>query len=166
MKKKFYWLFLAVCSVMVLSSCNDDDDDIRVSDVPEVVLNGFQTKYPGIVPEWENKLGYYVAEFWQEGIQLDVWISSQGEWSMTEMDLGTNQTLLPQAVLTAFQNSTYAAWLIDDMDKYERPDRTFFLIEVETAGQPDHDLYYTPDGTLLKDEVDTENNDVTPATSF
>jgi hypothetical protein len=40
------------------------------------------------------------------------------------------------------------------------------LIEVETPGQPDRDLYFAPDGTLLKDEADRENYEVTPDIVF
>ena len=65
-----------------------------------------------------------------------------------------------------FQNGQYASWRVDDIDKYERTDRTFYLIEIETKGQQDRDLFFGEDGTLLKDEVDRENNDVTPDTTF
>ena len=166
MKKNFYRLFLAVCGVVLFSACNDDDDDILVSDVPAVVFNAFQAKYPNIMPEWERKQGFYVADFFQEGMETEVWISEKGEWAMTEMDLGMNLSLLPQPVLNAFQASEYATWRVDDLDKYERTDRTFYLIEVETNGQADRDLYYNPDGTLIKDVVDKDNDDITPNTKL
>lgn len=167
MKKHLFLILGMVCSLVVFSGCNDDDDDILVQDVPQIVLSGLQTKFPNVTyAEWEKKGGYYVAEFWQEGMQTDAWINEKGEWCMTELDLGTNLTLLPEAVQTAFQSSQYATWRVDDLDKYERPDRTFYLIEVETGGQADRDLYYAPDGTLIKDEVDKENNDITPTTQF
>lgn len=167
MKKNFYWFLGAVCSMVMLSGCNDDEDDIPVSDVPQVVMSGLQAKYPNVsYAEWEKKGNYYVAEFWQEGMQTDVWMNAQGEWCMTELDLGTQLTLLPQAVQDAFMSGQYATWRVDDLDKYERPDRTFYLIEIETGGQADRDLYYSPEGILLKDEVDKENNDVTPTTKI
>ncbi len=165
MKRKFFGLYLIVCSVMFLSSC-DKDDDIRFSDVPQTVANTFQTKYPNVMAEWENKRGYYVAEFWLEGMETNVWYSENGEWAMTETDLERNMSVLPEAVNNAFKASNYANWHVDDLDKFERPDRTFYVIDVETAGQADRDLYYSPDGTLIKDEVDRENNDVLPTTSF
>ena len=85
---------------------------------------------------------------------------------MTELDFGTNLGLLPDAVQNAFRNGQYANWRVDDIDKYERLDRTFYLIEIETNGQRDRDLFFAEDGSLLKDEVDKENNDVTPSTTF
>ena len=151
--------------MLAFSAC-EKEDDVLVSDVPQAVLNTFKAKYPNILPEWESKQGYYVAEFFQEGMETEMWITAQGEWAMTEMDMGMNLNLLPQPVLDAFKASTYATWQVDDMDKYERPDRTFYLIEVETTGQADRDLFYNPDGTLIKDVVDKDNNDITPNTKL
>ena len=167
MKTKIYGLFLALLGAVVWTSCDNDDDDIRVSDVPKAVLNTLEAKFPNVSrAEWENKQEYYVAEFWQEGMDTHVWIDSKAEWKMTELDLGTHLELLPSAVFNAFQNSQYANWRVDDIDKYERPDRTFYLIEIETKGEKDRDLFFSIDGSLLKDEVDRENNDVTPTTTF
>ena len=159
MKRNIFGILLAVCSMLAFSAC-EKEDDVLVSDVPQAVLNTFKAKYPNILPEWESKQGYYVAEFFQEGIETEMWITAQGEWAMTEMDMGMNLNLLPQPVLDAFKASTYATWQVDDMDKYERTDRTFYLIEVETAGQADRDLFYN------QDVVDKDNNDITPNTKL
>lgn len=166
MKMNIYGWFLALFAVVVLTGC-DKDDDIRVSDVPQAVMDTFEAKFPNVSrAEWENKRGYYVADFWQEGIETHVWIDSKAEWKMTELDFGTNLGLLPDVVQNAFLNGQYANWRVDDIDKYERPDKIFYLIEIETKGQQDRDLFFAEDGSLLKDEVDKENNDVTPSTTF
>lgn len=167
MKKNFYWLFLALFGAMVMTSCSNDDDDIPVSDVPNVVLDSFDSKFPTASrAEWEKKQGYIVADFWQDGMETHVWYNPNGDWLMTEYDLGVNVSALPQAVQSAFQSGQYGTWRVDDIDKYERPNDTFYLIEIETKGERDRDLYYAPDGTLLKDEVDRENNEVTPSMVF
>ena len=166
MKARFYGLFLVLLSTVVLTSC-EKEDDIRLSDVPVAVMNTFEQKFPNVgYTEWEKKKGYYVADFWQEGIDTQVWIDSNAEWRMTELDFGVNIQLLPEPVRNAFQTSKYARWRVDDIDKYERYDRTFYLIEIETKGEKDRDIYYDESGVLLKDEVDKENNDVTPDTKF
>jgi hypothetical protein len=85
---------------------------------------------------------------------------------MTESDLGVNLSVLPQAVQDAFKSSQYANWHVDDIDKYERPNDVFYLIEIETKGESDRDLFFAPDGSLLKDDVDKENNEVTPSIVF
>ena len=166
MKTNLYGLIWVLFAVVVFTGC-DKDDDIRVSDVPQNVMNAFETKFPNVVGvEWEKKSDYYVADFWKEGMETHVWIDSKAEWKMTELDFGTNLGLLPDAVQNAFRNGQYANWRVDDIDKYERLDRTFYLIEIETNGQRDRDLFFAEDGSLLKDEVDKENNDVTPSTTF
>ena len=166
MKTNIYgWLF-ALFGVVLLTSC-EKEDDIHVSDVPVAVLNTLEVKFPNVNrAEWESKHGYYVADFWQEGIDTHVWIDQKAEWKMTELDFGMNIQLLPDVVRNAFQNGQYAGWKVDNIDKYERPDRTFYLIEIETKGEKDRNLFYDEAGSLLKDEVDRENDDVTPTTTF
>lgn len=167
MKTKFYGLFLALCSALALTSCNNDDDDIRLSDVPNVVVDSFEAKFPNASrTEWENKNGYIIADFWQDGMETKVWYNTSGDWLMTEYDFEENLSALPQAIQNAFQASAYATWRIDNIDKYERPNDLFYLIEVETKGQADRNLYYAEDGSLLKDEVDKENDAVTPSFVF
>ena len=64
------------------------------------------------------------------------------------------------------ENGAYADWRVDDIDKYERPGDTFYLIEIEKGGQQDRDLFYAEDGTLLKDAVDTNNDKILPNIKF
>ena len=162
MKLKSYFCILALCGAMTLQSCSDDND---TTNVPESIQNAFQTKYPAATgEEWEAKSGYYVAEFWTGGKEVDAWFTTAAEWCMTETDLGKDKTSLPSEVKTAFESSEYAAWTVEDIDKYERTDKTFYLIEVETVGKPDHKLYYATDGTLLKSVDDAENDDILPST--
>lgn len=166
MKTNFYGMFVALCAVVMLTSC-EKDDDIRVSDVPATVMAAFQTQFPNVsYAEWEKKGGYYVADFWQEGMDTHAWIDGNAVLKMTELDLGVNVGLLPEAVQNAFKSGKYANWRVDDIDKYVRTDRTFYLIEIETPGERDRDIFFAEDGSLLKDEPDRENNDVTPDTVF
>lgn len=166
MKAKIYGLFLALLGAVSLTSC-DKDDDLRLSEVPDAVLDSFESDFPnaGRV-EWEKKSGYIVADFWQDGVDTQVWYDSNGHWLMTEFDWGTQLSLLPQVVQDAFQESQYAAWHVEDIHKYERTNDVFYLIEVETKGKQDRNLYYNEEGSLLKDEVDKENDDVTPDTTL
>lgn len=166
MKTKFYGLFLVLFGAVVLTSC-DKEDDIRISDVPSAVMNSFDANFPNASrAEWEKKSGCYVVDFWQDGMDMSAWYNPNGEWLMTESDLGVNLSVLPQAVQDAFKSSQYANWHVDDIDKYERPNDVFYLIEIETKGESDRDLFFAPDGSLLKDDVDKENNEVTPSIVF
>ena len=166
MKTRLLGLAVVLAGAMAFTSC-EKDDDLHLSDVPAAVLDSFDAKYPNVSrAEWEKKGGYIVADFWQDGMDTHVWYSSNGDWQMTEYDLGVNLSALPQAVQDAFQSGQYSTWRVDDIDKYERPKDVFYLIEVETKGEKDRDLFYASDGTLLKDEVDRENNEVKPDIVF
>lgn len=160
---KFLFLF---CSVVLLSSC-DNDDDLPSSKVPETVKTVFDAMFPTVNRvEWEKKSGYYVADFHDNGVEMDAWFNSDAVWCMTETDLRTNLNELPGLVQNAFQTSEYADWRVDDIDKFERPAGVFYLIEVEKSGQQDRDLFYDEDGTLLKNVVDTGKDEVLPSISF
>lgn len=155
---------MALWGVVGFTGCDDNDD---VTNLSGVIENAFNDKFPDATwVEWERKAGYYVAEFRQDGMDVEAWYDNQGSWRMTESDFGRNLTLLPQAVQTTFQSSGYSQWTVDDIDEYECPDKTFYLIEVKKAGQRDRKLFYSQDGLLLKDVEDKENDDVLPTISF
>ncbi|MDR0429621.1 MAG: PepSY-like domain-containing protein [Tannerellaceae bacterium] len=133
-------------------SCNDDNNY-----VPEyVVVNAFKSKYPGAKRvEWETKSGYKVAEFQFNRKETEAWFSADGEWIMTDTDIPYNE--LPGAVQDSFRQSTYGGWRVDDVDKIERSNtETIYIIEVE-KGEIDVDLYYSEDGTLVKEINDNGN---------
>ncbi|MBQ8867419.1 MAG: PepSY-like domain-containing protein [Bacteroidaceae bacterium] len=170
MKKFFvyssYYLSVALVSLVLMSSC-EKDDDIRWSDVPQAVVSAFEAKFPDAGrTEWEKKRGYYVVELWYQQVETQAWFEKDGTWRMTETDLGRTVANLPEAVQQALADSKYASWGVDDLDKYERPTDTFYLVEVETNGQRDRDLFFSPDGTLLSDEMDRDGNEVTPDKEF
>lgn len=162
-----YYLCVALVGLVFLNGCDDESDDVRLSDVPVKVSDTFNEMFPGVtVAEWEKDRGYYVADFWYQSAETHAWFAFNGEWRMTETDLGRSLTNLPEAVQAAFNGSQYATWRVDDIDKYVRQADTFYLIEVETNGQRDRDLFFAPDGSLLKDEVHRDSNKVLPDTDF
>ena len=88
---------------------------------------------------WEQKGEYAVASFSQPQTKAaehntKAWFHlTSAEWGMTDMDIPFN--MLPQAVLSAFNESEYskAPWTHDDeADKIQRKNaETLYVIDVE-----------------------------------
>lgn len=156
MKLKMYFLLVAlgVCTLS-LQSCDDDDNGMSV---PTELQNALLEKHGDAQRiEWETKGTYYVADFNEDNYEKEAWFTADGVWQMTETDI-PNIAALPAAVKTAFESSQYAAWHVDDIDKLERKDvETIYVIEVE-QGNREVDLYYSGNGILIKEVVDTDND--------
>jgi len=105
--------------------------------------------------------GYLVAEFIKDSKEHDAWYMGDGTWMMTEVDHGRDLTALPQAVQDGYALTVYAQqqWTVDDIDEIQRKGyETIYKIEVEKAGQPDHDLYFDIAGTLFRDVQDQDDD--------
>lgn len=155
----------AAVAMMALQACEKSKETGQDSAVSEKAKQAMAAKYPGASNvTWQSKNGYVVATFSnaaQRAVsaeQLDAWFDNQGAWYMTETDIRFDQ--LPEAVKTAFAAGTYAAWLVDDVDKIERSGtETVYVIEVkQTETGREMDLYYSPDGVLVKEMADVDDD--------
>lgn len=164
--KKILSLMLALSvGGLCFTSCGDDDDD-KIK-LPDSFSQALETKYPGYArkAKWGREGAYYVAEFRNDQRHdVDVWFNGDATWAMTQTDYEANPMMLPNEVTIAYEATDYAgSWTIDDIDFYERPDINFYVIEIDKKGAPDRELYYKPDGTLIKDIVATDI-DILPTT--
>lgn len=174
-KYTFFVSALAV-STCIATGCSDDEDGRPpvTNPVSAEVQASFAEQFPGARDvEWEVRGTYAVADFSyadsQSGgrVSSTAWYSqTDGTWLMSEYDLRFER--LPEAVKTAFQQSEYAGWHVDDVDLIRRDGVTLlYVVEVEQGGQ-EMDLYYAEDGVLVKALADTDGrhdySDLIPAT--
>ena len=174
-KYTFFVSALAV-STCIATACSDDEDGRPpvTNPVSAEVQASFAEQFPGARDvEWEVRGTYAVADFSYADSQSGGWVSStawysqtDGTWLMSEYDLRFER--LPEAVKTAFQQSEYAGWHVDDVDLIRRDGVTLlYVVEVEQGGQ-EMDLYYAEDGVLVKALADTDGrhdySDLIPAT--
>lgn len=148
MKTRLLLFLLLSISGLAIASCKQQKQyrpDAKI-------VTAFNNRYPQANRiEWEQKQGFYVAEFYQNGIEQEAWFDHTGKWVMTESDL--KYSSLPQAIRTQFEKSAYSRWKKDDIDKIERAGMApVYIIEIEKEGQ-DTDLYYTKNGTDRKSVV-------------
>ena len=141
------------------TSCDNNDDNNYIPE--QQILTTFENKYPNATKvEWEKKLQYHVADFRENGREVEVWIDNTGNWVMTEIDILFES--LPEIVQSNFHSSEYASWKLEDVDKLERNEMaTVYVIEVE-KGKEDLNLYYDEEGTLLK--IVSDDKAHTPST--
>lgn len=154
MKKSVY--ILGMLLVLLGIACNDDNDPAWTPDEP--VVRTFDQMFPlAQRVEWKTVGNYIVADFYYENQEKDAWFDKNGKWYMTETDLSFEA--LPEKIKTAFNNSEYSSWKVDDVDLLERIEmENIYVIEVE-QGNVERDLYYTEDGTLLKVIEDANGDD-------
>ncbi len=169
MKLKNLILAFACCA-LVFTACSDDDDDkVIPSDVPEAVLKAFENKYGDIKDvKWEKKKNYNVARFQTGAITkagnsytTSAWYDDNGSEKQVNQDIPFAN--LPEAVKTAFdayQKKMYADWKADDdVDVVSRLDMgLIYIIEIE-KGKEERELSFSSDGVLLKDVLDTDDDD-------
>ena len=149
MKAKLQLLVMMMfVTAFTLSACSDNNDDHDNIVVPDAVAKALMQKYPSATGvDWEQKGIYFVADFWLDGKEANVWYDANANWQMTQLDIFWNN--IPPAVQTAFNNGEYADWVQDDYYLLEYPLNPMqFVIEVK-QGNTKYQLFYSEDGGLI-----------------
>lgn len=164
MYKKLTFALCAILTFCSFQSCGDDDKSTEKVD-PAFTQALAQLKPNLKSVEWEERSGYLVAEGREGKYDVAVWFTTEAKWAMTETEYGADVSKIPQAVNNTIQASQeYGSWTVDDIDFYERPDMSFYVIELESPQATELYVYITPTGNILKTTTRDEN--VTPVTSF
>lgn len=142
MKTKSLMFLVLLIGGIMMTGCNS-----KKYRPDNSVVKAFNQAYPKAAKiEWEQKSGYEVAEFHDDGIQKEAWFDKNGKWAMTESKIKYNA--LPREIRNHFEKSIYGTWKKEDMEKIEQAGmKPIYVIEIEKEGL-DTDLYYTEDGNL------------------
>ena len=152
-------LFTCIAGLtLFFSGCSKNDDDHQGIIPLPPVENAFQEKDPDAKnPVFEIEGNYYVVDFNNEGSETTAWFTDQGVWMMEKIDISFAQ--LPAAVSTAFKQSFYSNWTVDDTYAINRLNMGIvYKIEAEQSNS-EVDLYYSQYGNLIKAVDDEINND-------
>lgn len=146
--KKIFLLPALALSLFLTQGC-DKNDDLATPGGNKEVENTFKTMYSDATRvEWEKKSEYWIADFWQNNKEMEAWFYPSGIWYRTETDIHFEE--LPEVVRTTFSTSEYQTWHVEDVDKFDHKDQgVFYVLDVE-KGEREYDLYYSPDGTIIK----------------
>lgn len=142
-------MILAIC-MMGLASVTMSQD-IPKSQVPSVVLNALQSKYPNATDlEWELKGDLYKAEFEIGSRDHDLWIDKNGNIKKHKEDFPKAD--LPAAIREKIARE-FKDYRIDDVDKIEVDGKVTFEIELDgRAG--DRKVLFSADGSIQQDRAD------------
>ncbi|MGM9804637.1 MAG: PepSY-like domain-containing protein [Muribaculaceae bacterium] len=172
---------LALTSTMLLAACSNNDDDYLNSQVtlPDAVTTEvyaeFQNNYPGAANvSWSASDGYAIADFYftatrsNSNCSTTAWYKlTDGKRKMQCQDISFSE--LPEAVRTAFAESDYASWTVDErahmLTRYvDDTVTTIYIVRATTMGDDDAtqevSIFYTEDGVAVKltIEVVYDNN--------
>ncbi|WP_223584239.1 PepSY-like domain-containing protein [Sphingobacterium sp. GVS05A] len=124
-------MILSAC-ILALSTIGAFAQDIPQSQVPAVVVNSFQQKFPkakGV--DWELKAGLYEAEFETGlfGTDHEVWIQSNGKIVHHKEELVKND--LPRAVIAKVKKD-FPGYRIEDVKKITEEQKITYAFEVKS----------------------------------
>ena len=119
--------------------------DIQQSEVPSLVLNTFQSKFPNATDiDWEREADLYKVEFEIGKRDHDLWIDKNG--NITKHKEEVTKTDLPAAINQKLQ-SDFKEYRIDDVDKIETNGKVFFLVDLD-SNSGDKEVLFSPDGAV------------------
>lgn len=155
------WAVVLIMTAFSFSACDDDDDSVDDAYIPPAnIVEALKQVYPAAQNiEWEMKGGYYVAECWVTGDELDVWFDANANWVMTENELNSLAQVVP-AVYTAFRDSKYSSWVVTDVYVLVFPLNPMESVIQVKQGDQRFALYFSQEGGLLH-EKNLSNGDDT-----
>lgn len=140
-------MILSAC-ILALTTMGAFAQDMLQSQVPAVVVNSFQQKFPkakGV--DWELKGGIYEAEFETGlfGTDHEVWIQSNGRIVRHKEELAKND--LPKRI-TAKVKKDFPGYRITDVKKITEEQKITYAFEVK-SGSDEWKLVSDTQGNIL-----------------
>ncbi|MGE3801063.1 MAG: hypothetical protein AB7H80_08600 [Candidatus Kapaibacterium sp.] len=138
--------------------CTSTAQELRVRQVPDVVVQAFQSAYPDVSsPEWEQEQEgeYFEAEFEIHGIEHSIRISAEGSIVATEVEMSISD--IPSSIITFIARS-YAGYEIEEGTKVTTHDGTFFEVEIAGKGK-EYELLFDTEGNPVKREKEEGDGD-------
>lgn len=125
------------------------------SDAPAAARQHLATQHPdAVVKEWERRKRNFKVEFKVKGVEYDSYYTVDGVWVRTEHDIEKKD--LPAAITTAMKAGKYGTWKTEDVEQHATPKHAIlYKVKVQSGGEV-MEVFYLPDGTLVKEQKDHE----------
>jgi ribonuclease BN (tRNA processing enzyme) len=136
---------------LLLSAGCASAQDISQQNVPAVVVNAFQQKFPQqSTVEWELKKGLYEAEFEIKNLEHNVYLDTTGKIVRYKQDITVND--LPAAINVAIQQN-FKGYKIEDVKKIEEGNAVTYKFELE-KGKDERKVMFSADGKIIENVAD------------
>jgi hypothetical protein len=136
---------------LLLSAGCASAQDIPQQNIPVVVVNAFQQKFPQQSSvEWKLKKGLYEAEFEIKNLDHTIYLDSTGKIVRYKKEIPASE--LPAAVNTSIQKN-FKGYKIEDVKKIEEATGITYKIELE-KGKEERKLIFTADGKIIENVAD------------
>jgi len=148
--KKYILMSIIALAIGVI---NIFAQDIPQSQVPSLVLNSFQQKYPKAYDvEWELKGDLYKVEFEKSllGDDVEVWFDKSGKVVRSKEEISKSE--LPKAVLDKI-DAEFKASIIKDVEKFNENGTISYKVEIKTIRE-EWDVLFDEKGNILSKKLD------------
>lgn len=142
---------LSILFLIMSSGCVSFAQDLAQKDVPAVVVNAFQQKFPQqSAVEWELKKGLYEAEFEIKNMDHSVYLDSTGKIVKHKQEIAISE--LPAAVNASIQKN-FSGYKTEDAKKIEAGAKTTYKVDLE-KGTEERKVTFSADGTIEENKLD------------
>lgn len=143
--------------VLAFLSVTSYAQEINQRNVPAVVLNAFQVKFPNAYDiEWRLEKGYYQVDFEVNNKDNKLVMSDKGILLSHNKDLYVSE--IPAVVLATIQ-SEVPFYDVYDADRLEEGGRIIYKVNFEISGK-DHDFEIEDNGQILKYTKELKDSEV------
>ncbi len=145
---------LLLLTLMVFSAFISREATSQIRQIPELVRQSFESKYPSATNViYTDKLIEVDVSFTDSGYQCKARYTRKGAWENT--DRGIRLSQLPREVKDGFDKSKYASgWTVDQVYEVDIPDNLMeYELVVEKNTIEHKNLYFSVQGRLLSDNL-------------
>lgn len=145
-------IFHVAVLLVVLTAAGAGNACAQLIEVPQVVKEAFDTKYPGATAvDWVNNIGKPEVKFQYEGKAHWARFNSKGSWEVTEITVDSSE--IPAQVWDGFGKSKYAEWTVKASRRVDKPGGTQYKITASKGTLNGRTLLFSEKGQLLKENL-------------
>jgi len=142
---------LSIIVLLTATSCTSFAQDIAQKDIPSVVVNTFQQKFPNQANvDWEMKKGVYEAEFKVNSIEHNVYLDNTGKIVKYKQEISENE--LPATVMAAIKKD-FSGNKLDEIEKYEEGITVTYKVKLE-KGKDERKVTFGSDGKVIVNKAE------------